>query len=77
MVCIKKIKLFYKNIQAFRHSIYILINLYFLFMKYFLTSFIKNKRESYLLKIISIEFINPGTFKNLIIKKISKILYLV
>ena len=73
----KKDKIILQKYTSFRHSTYILINLYFLFMKYFLTSFIKNKRESYLLKIISIEFLNPGTFKNLIIKKILKILYLV
>ena len=65
----KKDKIILQKYTSFRHSIYILINLYFLFMKYFLTSLIKNKKESYLLKIISIEFINPGTFKNLIIKK--------
>lgn len=57
-----------QNYTNFKYSIKIFCYLYFLFIKYFLYSFIYSDKKSQLLKIIALEFTNPKTFKNLIIK---------
>lgn len=62
-------KILLQNYTNFNHSVYIFIRLYFLFLKYFIVSLKKKNKEFTLLKIVALEFVNPNTFKNLILKK--------
>lgn len=56
-----------QNYADFKYSIKILSKLYFLFLKYLIKSNKDNNKN--LLNIIALEFINPKTFRNLILKK--------
>ena len=56
-----------QNYTDFKYSIKILIKLYFLFFKYLIKS--KKDNNKNLLNIIALEFINPKTYRNLILKK--------
>lgn len=56
-----------QNYTDFKYSIKILVRLYFLFFKYLLKSN-KDKNKN-LLNIIALEFINPKTYRNLILKR--------
>ena len=53
----------------FRYYLSHLLNLYFLFFKYFFYSIFCKNNERFLLKKIAVEFINPRTLNNLSIKK--------
>ena len=58
-----------QNYTNFKYSIFSLIKLYNLFLKYYFISIRKKELKINLLKIIALEFLNPKTFKNLILKK--------
>ncbi len=57
-----------QNYTNLKYSIKIFFYLYYLFIKYLFNSFIYSDKKSKLIKIIALEFTNPKTFKNLIIK---------